>query len=363
MTCPVIQPDCLFCGVVGPTDRCARLRRSITATRRQDPAAGGKQAWTTATGTGARCRAPGGHLAPARAFQAGHHHHLHQCFHCHALRCPCALPSPRRRSRRPATATAPAGAAAPLRINAYWPGPRPRNHLSHKAIHPRARPHSSRLYGFRYYIPVTGRWAGRDPIGEEGGVNLYGMAGNNPVGGYDVLGMWNPVEGIIVEVNDQINNPGVEWSANIRGCPGASGDRKDRTAEVRYVQVFWLNSVPKSGRGEVNTPRKNGFATRWLNKLEHSYGPDSPFYPVKPTSRFIDKPGGLFNVHTWFEVCQVCFKCNPGCIISVGPCKRWQRYDSGDLDKKEGTASPSDEWWEAVRREHKDQIKLCEQKT
>ena len=35
-------------------------------------------------------------------------------------------------------------------------------------------------YGFRYYIPVGGRWASRDPIGEEGGVNLYGFVGNRP---------------------------------------------------------------------------------------------------------------------------------------------------------------------------------------
>ena len=33
-------------------------------------------------------------------------------------------------------------------------------------------------YGYRYYDPVTGRWPSRDPIGEKGGVNLYGFVGN-----------------------------------------------------------------------------------------------------------------------------------------------------------------------------------------
>jgi len=33
-------------------------------------------------------------------------------------------------------------------------------------------------YGFRYYDPVTGRWPSRDLIGENGGLNLYGMVGN-----------------------------------------------------------------------------------------------------------------------------------------------------------------------------------------
>ncbi len=44
-------------------------------------------------------------------------------------------------------------------------------------------------YGFRYYDPVTGRWPSRDPIGEAGGLNLYGMVGNNPVNYWDYLGL------------------------------------------------------------------------------------------------------------------------------------------------------------------------------
>jgi RHS repeat-associated protein len=44
-------------------------------------------------------------------------------------------------------------------------------------------------YGFRYYDPVTGRWLNRDPIGEAGGLNLYGMVGNDAVNRLDVLGL------------------------------------------------------------------------------------------------------------------------------------------------------------------------------
>jgi RHS repeat-associated protein len=43
-----------------------------------------------------------------------------------------------------------------------------------------------RYYGYRYYDPVTGRWPSRDPIGEQGGVNLYGMVGNDAVGRFDI---------------------------------------------------------------------------------------------------------------------------------------------------------------------------------
>jgi len=44
-------------------------------------------------------------------------------------------------------------------------------------------------YGFRYYNPETGRWLSRDPIGERGGLNLYGFVGNNPIRWFDLLGL------------------------------------------------------------------------------------------------------------------------------------------------------------------------------
>jgi RHS repeat-associated protein len=47
-------------------------------------------------------------------------------------------------------------------------------------------------YGFRYYSPELGRWLNRDPIEEEGGVNLYGMVGNDVVNHIDVLGLLFP---------------------------------------------------------------------------------------------------------------------------------------------------------------------------
>jgi RHS repeat-associated protein len=44
-------------------------------------------------------------------------------------------------------------------------------------------------YGYRWYDPYTGRWINRDPIEEEGGVNLYGFVGNDALADFDVLGL------------------------------------------------------------------------------------------------------------------------------------------------------------------------------
>ena len=51
-------------------------------------------------------------------------------------------------------------------------------------------------YGFRFYSPQLGRWLNRDPIGESGGLNLYGFIENNALNTSDYLGLqridWDP---------------------------------------------------------------------------------------------------------------------------------------------------------------------------
>ena len=44
-------------------------------------------------------------------------------------------------------------------------------------------------YGYRWYDPLTGRWPSRDPIEEDGGVNLYGFVGNDGIGRREYLGL------------------------------------------------------------------------------------------------------------------------------------------------------------------------------
>ena len=51
-------------------------------------------------------------------------------------------------------------------------------------------------YAYRFYDPVTGRWPSRDPIEEDGGVNLYGFVKNNALKWIDVVGhsLWSGQE-------------------------------------------------------------------------------------------------------------------------------------------------------------------------
>ncbi|MCG8524766.1 MAG: RHS repeat-associated core domain-containing protein, partial [Opitutales bacterium] len=44
-------------------------------------------------------------------------------------------------------------------------------------------------YGYRFYDPEVGRWISRDPIGEMGGLNLYGFVRNGPIDMIDFFGL------------------------------------------------------------------------------------------------------------------------------------------------------------------------------
>ena len=77
---------------------------------------------------------------------------------------------------RPSTNTAPSvNSSAPP---APWPRP------THSASRPSIQDDETELlyYGYRYYNASTGRWISRDPIDEQGGLNLYGFVCRQSVG-------------------------------------------------------------------------------------------------------------------------------------------------------------------------------------
>jgi RHS repeat-associated protein len=52
------------------------------------------------------------------------------------------------------------------------------------------QPSGLSLAPYREYSVSLGRWISRDPLGERGGINLYGYVGNDPMGRIDPLGLW-----------------------------------------------------------------------------------------------------------------------------------------------------------------------------
>lgn len=55
---------------------------------------------------------------------------------------------------------------------------------------------------FGYYQVEQGRWAKRDPIGESGGIPLYGFINNKTINSFDALGLINVSKcNVVVEIN------------------------------------------------------------------------------------------------------------------------------------------------------------------
>jgi RHS repeat-associated protein len=72
-------------------------------------------------------------------------------------------------------------------------------HLHHK-------PTGLILTHYRAYDPRLGRWLSRDPIAENGGINLYGYVENNPIRFWDPFGL-STYEGLQA-LNEAMGNEG-----------------------------------------------------------------------------------------------------------------------------------------------------------
>ena len=66
--------------------------------------------------------------------------------------------------------------------------PMPSSELQEESLPPKKA--GVTFYGYRWYDPVTGRWPSRDPIGEQGGINLYAFVGNDGALGIDAFGLY-----------------------------------------------------------------------------------------------------------------------------------------------------------------------------
>lgn len=82
-------------------------------------------------------------------------------------------------------------------------------------------------YNFRYYSPKLGRWIKEDPIGEDGGYNLYASTKNNTINFYDKLGLWYCCGRYRVHNNVSCCNNMYPYNAATHCCQGFVRSRKD----------------------------------------------------------------------------------------------------------------------------------------
>ena len=176
-------------------------------------------------------------------------------------------------------------------------------------------------YGFRYHNTSTGRWNGRDPLREQGGVNLYGFTRNDPVGRIDNLGLDGL--GTVGTANPQNTAPAVELLEEAEGVtrripvpfppylPLRSKCKQCCTCvnSLQIKNISPLNNAPFVGNefdvvaeleNVVTTPQNAGSAT--LIWKEKSNRPPS-FYDEPPNKwvDLADKFPGYHIFDNWFQ--------------------------------------------------------------
>ncbi len=117
---------------------------------------------------------------------------------------------------------------------------------------------------FRFYTPTYGRWLSRDPIGERGGINLYGYVSNNPAFWIDPLGLHGGAGG----------RPGV--------CTGGDlGDQLNDLGNFIFGPEGWGSMDALGMEMAVSS-----FTSSLLSKLPHFEPP-----PTRNSNPFSGEPG------------------------------------------------------------------------
>ncbi len=140
-------------------------------------------------------------------------------------------------------------------------------------------------FGERFLQPWVGRWPSFDPIGEEGGLNLYAFVRNQPIGSIDYLGRYTLAD---AEKSLKTNYRVFPAIPRFRGFPARYSRQQIFDEWYRLEKEYiadkgeWWTSLPKCPlsiadicTGEVpmrkQTFQNYGFEQEW-------------FYPAKPSN-------------------------------------------------------------------------------
>ena len=133
-------------------------------------------------------------------------------------------------------------------------------------------------YGYRFYDTLTGRWPSRDPIGETGGVNLYGFVNNDGVNRWDLYGLVEVTQGENKTVNNQkgkFGSVGVYFTATFKKTEGKEPKKCCYTGD----KVIWhiqknmpprdIFGVPDWKHYEKN--KNKDWLDRYMNDTPYTY--------------------------------------------------------------------------------------------
>ena len=121
-------------------------------------------------------------------------------------------------------------------------------------------------YGVRYLKTSTGEWLSRDPIGERGGLNLYGFVGNDAIRRIDPFGLDYYI--YIVKGTCGVNH---------RVLVGDDGNGNSYEIDIQPLAKKWYQSYRRvCGKGVISYTPRTGAATNWISGKLEKHGDTTP---------------------------------------------------------------------------------------
>jgi RHS repeat-associated protein len=142
------------------------------------------------------------------------------------------------------------------------------------------------LCGFRYYDVQQARWLTRDPIGQSGGINLYGYVGNNPIGAVDPSGLQSPQPG---PSPYPVHFPRRDFRPQHGGWPNALGVLGDFIFGVGNDGRFYGPSASQTRQ------MQNSDAGQYIRNWARSKGANKPGGSLPTTGDDLDTVQGFLH--------------------------------------------------------------------
>jgi RHS repeat-associated protein len=155
------------------------------------------------------------------------------------------------------------------------------------------------VYGYRHYTPKTGQFLGRDPIEEEGGVNLYGFVGNSPANWIDYIGQQKVSLTVITFIpQDYVYGPGRFWGDAATGDLALyKGDGSPNNKSIDRENYRTKHTVEL----DLEVGNKRGLEATHVLKSTAKSG-DSIRYKRQPKLwKWSGKKGNIWFDNHWFD--------------------------------------------------------------
>ncbi|HPC61415.1 MAG TPA: RHS repeat-associated core domain-containing protein [Verrucomicrobiota bacterium] len=157
-------------------------------------------------------------------------------------------------------------------------------------------------YGARYYLPTLGRWIGRDPAEEHGGLNLLGFVLNNPACAIDTLGeaaIW-VTEDLRIDADPRRLTHVHDYLENVSFAYGVDANGNPQLTPLKgHEKEFDLLRAQKS-LGRVLQTREGLQAMKSANSSLWSKATNATRQTLRATGRAIKVAGRAAGVASAF---------------------------------------------------------------